>query len=151
MPDISAISAGLNALKSATDIVKYLRSVEKDYEQAEFKLKLAELAEALADVKLQLVEAQDENLALREQIRESERKRDFRSQLRLEKNVYIPVAKEIEGYGTGPWCSKCFDTQGILISLHHKVGFAWAIGDASGASYEWRCPNCKSTVSAPKP
>ncbi len=151
MPDITAISAGLNALKYATDIVKYLRSVGKDFEQAEFKLKLADLTELLAEIKVKLVEAQEENLALSQEISECRRQRDFRSMLRIENNVYVPSAGEIEGYGSGPWCTKCFDTAGLLVTLHHKL--ATAVGSASGGwatSYKYECPNCKSAGATPK-
>lgn len=149
MPDITSITAGLEALKSATDIVKYLRSVSKDIEQAEFKLKLAELAESLADVKLRLVEAQEENIDLRGIISELSQKKDFRDQLRLNKGVYVPVSGEIAGYGNGPWCSRCFDTDGKLISLHKKTAMAIATSRSTYASYKWECPSCKSSVSAP--
>ncbi len=145
MPDITAISAGLTALKNATDIVKYLRSVNKDFEQAEFKLKLTELIESLAEIKLKLVEAQEENLALKQEMAECNKKQDFRSQLRVEKNVYVPASGEIEGYGTGPWCTKCFDTSGMLVTLHRKVSVA--IGNH--VNYKYECPNCKSAVGAP--
>ena len=145
MPDITTISAGLSAVKSATEIVKYLRTVNKDLEQAEFKLKLAELTESLAEIKLKLVEAQEENVALRQEVAECNKKQDFRSQLRVEKNVYVPLSGEIDGYGIGPWCTKCFDTSGVLVTLHHK--FSVAVGNHK--SYKYECPNCKSTVAAP--
>jgi len=73
--------------------------VNKDLEQAEFKLKLAELTESLAEIKFKLVEVQEENLALRQEVAEAKRKQDLRSQLRVEGNVYVPSSGEVEGYG----------------------------------------------------
>lgn len=145
MPDISAINAGLSSLKAATDIVNYLRSLNKQLEAAEFKLKLAELTETLAEVKLRLVEAQEENSMLKQHVRTLTAKRDLRSALCLKDNVYVPVEGSIDGYGNGPWCTNCFDTSGNLIALHHNV--AVMINDLR--SYQWECPNCKSSVAAP--
>jgi hypothetical protein len=145
MPDMTAITAGLTALKTASEIVKYLRTADKELEAAEYKLKLAELAESLADVKLQLIEAQDENYQLRQEIRTLKIKREFRSEIRLHENVYVAANGDISGYGNGPWCTNCFDSAGDLITLHHlTAGF---VNDVTW--YKWECPRCKSAVSAP--
>ena len=145
MPDISSIAAGLEALRNASEIVKYLRSVDRGVEQAEFKLKLADLTETLAEIKLKLVEAQEDNLNLRREIVECKKKHESRGALRVENNVYVPAGGMIEGYGVGPWCTQCFDTSGMLITLHKKVSMA--IGDY--ISYMYECPSCKSSVACP--
>ena len=52
MPDIATIAAALNSLKTATDIVKFIRESDLSIERAELKLKLADLVGALAEAKL---------------------------------------------------------------------------------------------------
>lgn len=51
------ISAGLVALVHAVGIAKDLRDIERGVDEASFKLKLAELIEALAESKIALSEA----------------------------------------------------------------------------------------------
>jgi hypothetical protein len=151
MPDISAITSGLSALKTATAILKEIRKANKSLQDAEIKLKLADLSEALAEAKMKLADAQQEILDLKSIIAELKESHDFRKQIKKEGNVYVPIGKEVDGYGTGPWCTNCYETKGVLISLHHKVAAAMALGSGRGfTSYKWECPNCKNSVSAPK-
>jgi rRNA maturation endonuclease Nob1 len=150
MPDFSVVTASLQSIKVAIDLLKEAREVARSLQNAELQLKLANLAEALADAKLKIVEVQEENLHLREELAQLKLKQDLRSRVTKRDNVYVPQAGEIDGYGTVPWCTNCFDTQGTLISLHHKVASSIGIGNHSVTSYKWECPNCKSSVSAPR-
>ena len=43
MPDMASVSVVLSSIKTATDIVKFLRETDVSLEKAETKLKLAEL------------------------------------------------------------------------------------------------------------
>ena len=43
MPDISAITAVLGSLKTATEIAKFIRESDVSIERAELKLKVADL------------------------------------------------------------------------------------------------------------
>jgi len=147
---IASISGGLNALKVSFDLVKEIRPATKSLEDAELKLHLAELTESLSDTKFKLIEAQEEIVSLRTEIKELHVKKDYRTLLKQVDNVYIPTQGEIEGYGKGPWCTNCFDTKSILIALHHKVASAMATNSGSFASYKWVCPSCKSSVHAEK-
>ncbi|WP_298355849.1 hypothetical protein [uncultured Litoreibacter sp.] len=54
---LSEIVTGLAAANQATQLVKELRSIDSSVDEASFKLKLAELTEALADTKVALSEA----------------------------------------------------------------------------------------------
>lgn len=150
MPDISSIAAGLESLRTATEIVKYLRRANADLEKAEIKLKLAELMEALAEVKLKLVDASEENMDLRSQLAMATARKDMRPLITLKNNTYVAKDEDVPGYGAGPWCSSCFDTKGELVSLHHELAAAMSAGDRSWASYKWECPSCKASVAAPQ-
>lgn len=59
MPDLATIGAALSSLKTATDIVKFLRESDLSLEQAELKHKLADLLSTLADTKIELIEVQE--------------------------------------------------------------------------------------------
>lgn len=150
MTDPASISFGLQALKTATGIVKSLREVDRSLETAEYKMRLADLMEALSEAKTRLIDAQEVNNELRDRIKELETIRDLRTEIILENNVYFPVNEEVSGYGKGPWCSKCFETTAKLISLHHKVSSAVIVAGRSSSSYKWECPNCSASVKAPK-
>jgi hypothetical protein len=51
---------GLSAVTQALNVVNWLRGIEKGYDAAEFKLKIADLYSALADAKLALADAKSE-------------------------------------------------------------------------------------------
>src|SRR5690554_4040565 len=150
LTDPGSISFGLQALKTATGIVKSLREVDRSLETADYKMQLADLMEALSEAKTRLIDAQEVNNELRDRIKELETIRDLRAEIVLESNVYVPVNEEVPRYGKWPWCSKCFETTGKLISLHHKVSSAFSVGGRSSTSYKWECPNCSSSVKAPR-
>ena len=50
--DMTAITAVLGSIKTATEIAKYIKDSNVSFEKAETKLRLAELIGALADAKL---------------------------------------------------------------------------------------------------
>lgn len=145
MPDITAITAAIQSLKTVTDMAKSIRQSTVSLEDATVKFQIAELTNALADLKMALADVKEENVELREKLSSLGKSQDLRSLLVLRDNVYWSESGEVSGYGEGPWCSNCFDSEERLVALHHKL--AMAIGDF--ASYKWECPNCKSSVGAP--
>jgi len=54
------IISGLSAASQAIKIAKDLRSLDRSVDEADFKLKLAELTEALADTRIALSEAKED-------------------------------------------------------------------------------------------
>jgi|GEM_PF-6846919 len=149
--DINSISAGLGALKAAIDITKEIQNASSSLEKAQMKLKLAEITENLATAKLQFVEAQEEIVDLRQQINALHQLTDLKNKIVKKGNVLYPKEDESEFIGDGPWCTRCFEVDNILVSLHHKTGFVVATSHSSAASYKWECPSCKANLSAPKP
>ena len=53
MADLATIGAALSSLKTATEIVKFIRESDVNLEKAELKLKLADLLGSLADTKME--------------------------------------------------------------------------------------------------
>ena len=64
------LPAALSAASVAVKITKDLRDVERGFEASEYKLKIADLQSALADVKVALVDAQEENRSLERKLEE---------------------------------------------------------------------------------
>lgn len=134
MPDISSISAGISSLKVALDIAKELKGAASAIKDAEFKLKIAELIEAMAEVKLKLVETQDENSALKQKIK------DLESQLVIQDEVvfrdgYYYLAEPQDGKPEGPFCSNCFSKFKQLSLLTEVTGHFSVFG-------KYECPSC---------
>ena len=133
MTDIGSIVQALGALKQATEIVKALRSAESMYEKAELKLKIAELAEALATARLSVVAAQAEIQALKDQIARSSE--DARAGIVKRDGVYFI---RDDGQESGPLCPRCFEADGRRMPLTKFTGAFKAIG-------KYNCPECKAT------
>ncbi len=150
----------MGAIKDIMDLtIKLLESKEARKFATEI-IKIQTLVASIQSENSSLVEKntqlQHENLELKHQLMQIEdahakelsvlsKKHSLRFQVKLHENVYVPANAEIPGYGKGPWCTKCFDSSGKLITLHHKM--AGGINDIIW--YKWECPNCKSSVSAP--
>lgn len=145
----------MGAIKDITDLtIKLLESKDARKVSTEI-LKIQSLVATLQSEQAALsernAELQHENLQLRKELDQAvtthrARKPNLRSQLSLQDNVYLPASDGVPGYGTGPWCTNCFDTSEALITLHHKA--AGGINDV--VWYKWECPNCKSSVAAPR-
>lgn len=135
MPDIGAISAGISLIKVAIEIVKDLKSATSAIKDAEVKLKIAELLEAMSEVKIKLVEAQDENLELREKIRKLERSLSEQDEV-VFRNGYFYLAEPQEGKPEGPFCPNCHSTKNILSLLTEVTGLLSQLG-------KYECPSCE--------
>jgi hypothetical protein len=108
MPDISAISAVLGSLKTATDIAKFIRESDVSIERAELKLKIADLFSALADVKMELVELQDTFAAKEQRIRELEEAFQAKGSFVRRYDAYYRADAEGNPVGV-PFCLSCWE------------------------------------------
>ena len=127
--DISAIGTVLTTLKTATDIAKYLKDSGLSLEQAEEKLKLADLINALADARVQISEVKDLALEKERRIRELEDEKTLKNKMEYENPYYWKLE---EGVKDGPFCQHCFDESSKLIRLQ-----------GNGEGY-WECKVCKN-------
>lgn len=108
MPDVATIGAALSSIKTATEIVKFLRESDTSLERAEMRLKLADVVSALADAKMEIVDVQ-ETLAQKDQ-RISELEEAFRSKDDLVKQYDAYYACDSEGNAIGdPYCLRCWE------------------------------------------
>ncbi|MDE2058835.1 MAG: hypothetical protein KGJ27_03790 [candidate division NC10 bacterium] len=134
MADSKSILDVLQALKVATDIVKAFRAADASFEKVELKFKVAELADALANARLGVVEAQEEILAQKQRIAELETAQDLRDRIVHRENVYFVRDGETE---KGPYCPRCFESEQKVMPLTALSGpfrtFAY-----------YACPQCKA-------
>lgn len=133
--DITAVTAVLGSIKTATDIAKLIKDSDLSLEKAETKLKLADLISALADAKLEVVGVQQTLADAEAKVRDLEERLKTKENLRWNEPAYY-VAED--GRTDGPFCQKCYDTDGKLVRL---------IGDGDG----WfECKACKSNYVTPE-
>lgn len=125
------IAAGLALATQALGIAKEIRDLDKGFDSAENKAKMADLYNAIGDVKMTLADAREEIRSL-EQIN-SELKKSFEFKETLvehEGYKYIPYEDEPSGM---PFCPVCEKNDGKYFLLTRKKGFV-----------QFECPNCKS-------
>ncbi|MFA6500209.1 MAG: hypothetical protein WC256_07720 [Desulfurivibrionaceae bacterium] len=131
MTDISTIGAALGAIKSAADIAKLIKDSGASLEQAEVKLKIAELISSLADAKIELAEVQVQLSNKDKEIESLQERLSVKNTVVWEKPYYW-VVKESEK--DGPFCQQCYDNEQKLIRLQ------------GGGTKAWVCKTCKATV-----
>jgi hypothetical protein len=129
MADITVISSVFSSIKAASDIAKIVRESGLTLEQAEYKLKLAELVEKLADAKMQLASVQEVIDEKDQKIKQLEQEAEIRGNLKYESPYYW---LEHNGHRDGPFCQQCYDSGKKLMRL---TGY--------GNGY-WDCKTCMS-------
>ena len=145
MPDIASIGAALGSIKTATDIVKFLRTSDLSIERAELKLKLADLLGALADAKIELVEVQGTLAEKEAHILELQKAFESREMLVRYRDAYYVVE---DGKPMGvPFCLRCWENdhkQKQLVSnpKDHRVRVCTSCGHQydAGTAYEIHPP-----------
>jgi ribosomal protein L37AE/L43A len=124
------IATALASVKTAIDLAKLLKNSSTTFAEAEQKLKLAELIEALADVKMEMAEVQGLLIGKNTKISELEESLKTKALLQYEDPYYWKVNDDQKD---GPFCQQCYDTEGKLIHLQ------------SGSKGFWHCRTCKSS------
>ena|ERR1700688_1113600 len=127
MVDImTALATASQAIKLAQD----LRGIDKAVNEAEFKLKIADLTVALSDIKMALSEAKEEMAAKQAEI-EGLKKRFERRAETVEVKGFKYNKNEDGSPKGSPFCPVCEQKTGMLIHLA-KIG------------QMQQCPNCKA-------
>lgn len=120
MPDLATIGAALSSLKTATDIVKFLRESDLSLERAELKLKLADLLSSLADAKIELIEVQDALVEKDKRIADLEDAFQNKDSLVRRYDAYYAVNER--GAPTGvPYCLRCWENEHLKRQLVHEA------------------------------
>ncbi len=128
MADIATIGTILTSIKTASDIAKLIKDSGSSLEQAEFKLKFAELISALADAKIELADLQSELIDKEEVISTLRKQLDTKQTLKWDKPYYWLIENDEK---IGPFCQQCYDTSEKLVRLQN------------GGTDPWICNTCK--------
>ena len=130
MADIMAISAVVGSIKAATDIARLLKDSTTSLEQAEVKMKLAELISALADAKIEMAAIQELLLEKESEIVALNEKLEIKDNIVWEKPYYFLVKGSQKD---GPYCQHCYDSEKSLIRLQQP---------ATTSPGLWQCHKC---------
>ncbi|WP_045856538.1 hypothetical protein [Teredinibacter purpureus] len=139
MVDIGSIGVGLASIKTALDITKELRSIDSSLKDAEVKLKLAELIEALSDAKVNLSAARLENQELRDTIVGLESQLNVKQEVEFKNGFYYRVGCK-DGQEPGPFCSLCYNDSNKLVAVSELPNGMQDFG-------KYHCPKCGKTSS----
>ena len=113
MDIIAGVSAGISALKAATDLLRGLRDGLKSGEKGnEITERIVEIYNNIVDSKDALVDAKDEIQRLNDRIRELEKAIALKQSVKFEGGAYWQVGDQ--GSLDGPYCTRCWDFDGIL-------------------------------------
>jgi type IV secretory pathway VirB4 component len=128
MVDIHSISAVLGSLKTATDLAKLIKESGTQLEQAEVKLKIAELVSSLADAKMEIADIQNLLIDKDQQITKLNEELSTKSNVVWETPYYWVQKDDSKD---GPFCQHCFDKEKLLIRLQQYSGKG-----------SWKCFSC---------
>ncbi|MBI2472646.1 MAG: hypothetical protein HYV59_15635 [Planctomycetes bacterium] len=138
MPDITLISAALTSLKAAIDIAKFLRETDQSLENAELKLKLADLVVALADAKIRLVEVQDALTTKDQRIAELEAAFEIKDGMVRRYDAYYSVDGSGRPIGV-PFCLRCWEVEHKRRQLVNDANRQRTrVCTACGHQYNWQ-------------
>lgn len=131
MPDLAIISSALSSIKAATDIAKLIKDSGTSLEQAEIKLKIADLIGSLADAKMEIATIQTDLITKDQEILELQNQLKLQKLVEWDKPYYWVIDGDTKD---GPFCQQCYDKDKELIRLQ-----------GGGINY-WHCQTCKSKV-----
>ncbi|EHH1187278.1 hypothetical protein OTE47_004254 [Vibrio vulnificus] len=121
----------LSSISQAIGLVKRLREVSKNIEDAEFKSLLADLNLELADTKLALAEVIEQNTKLKLEVNELKNSQGSNlSKLEYREFAYFDSSDD------GPFCSGCYEAKNQKIRLRKASPTFRTFG-------HHKCPVCK--------
>ncbi|PAQ00761.1 hypothetical protein LRP31_07435 [Mesorhizobium mediterraneum] len=127
------IPGTIAAVGSALSIVKEIRAIDTQIDQATLKLKIAELTSALADAKLGLVDVAQLLHEKAAQITKLTALVKYRAENLVDQNGFRYEAKDGKAFGP-PYCPVC-EAKGIFLKLAQNRALP-------GIPYV--CPSCKA-------
>ena len=126
----------LTAISTGLKIAKDLREIGKSIDEATFKLKIAELTEALADAKAELVAVQEELSAKDAEISRLKEAAKFRAEETVTKDGLLYQREADNTVAMYPFCPRCQAKEGLFIRLMPRSNL-----------HQVDCPNCHTHFS----
>lgn len=127
------LMAGIGAVTQAIGIAKTLKQVEQAYDEATYKVKIADLIDALTDAKLALAEAKESMSAKEAEIRNLQAAFAKLGELIEADGDYKYFVDENGNPRGYPICPKC-EHSGSIVQLKQ-----------AGKAAQARCPVCATT------
>ncbi len=110
------IIAGISAATEAIKLTKELRSVDREIDKAELKLRLVEVIDRLLEAKEALQDAKQEQRDLLDQIDRLNQKIAERSNLRDSDGLLYEISNDGKPIGE-PFCNQCYVKEDKLYRL----------------------------------
>jgi len=133
MDPVSTIGTALASITTAADIAKLLIDGSLSLKNAEWKLRLADMAEALASTRQQILDIRDLVTERDKTISQLQEALSLKGKLILKDSAYWLPDEKGNAVG-GPFCSRCFEIDHVACTLV-----------ADEKEPQVKCPNCKST------
>jgi hypothetical protein len=129
------IPLALTMLSKSLEVLKAIRDIDKDFDEASYKAKIAELMNSVADAKIALIDAREELAAREKEIARLKDGLKFR-----EDHTIIVQGRRYEKASNGqpigmPFCDRCDTVDGLLIRIAETL---------SKDGYVAICPQCKA-------
>ncbi len=125
--------------------LKTVRDVAQRMHDVELLSALADLTLDSAQLKADTATVREENTKLREEVEQLRRQADIRSKVEIKDGMYH-LTEPISGYSQGPFCTRCLDSDGKLVTL---MGPGWQPGIEHGpgtfrtpGGRGYTCPEC---------
>ena len=128
MDIITALSLGTKTLEA----LKAMRDIEKNFDAATWKAKVAELMSDVADMKMALVEANDKIAGLEKRVADQTEQLTFKAERTEYKDGFLYEVFEDATVAEFPFCQNC-TTSGKYVRIIRGPGGNSAI-----------CPSCKT-------
>jgi len=132
------IMTGLSAISETLKISKKLRAVDKKIDEAEWKLRLADVIDGLLEAKEALQNAKERERELLHKIEEMGDKLNKKGKFEDEDGLLYEVDKKGVRFGK-PYCNLCFVRDDKLYRLRYTPAEA-------EYSANYRCENCNNWV-----
>lgn len=117
----STALAGANvALGSALGIKDKLWGLFKKESNSEAAMLMADLSVQMAEVKMKLAVAMEENAKLRIELQHREDAKKIRAALKHE-GKYYRLSQPYESFEAGRYCARCFDEDGSLCRIDDRT------------------------------
>ena len=132
------IIGALSVAKQVVDLSKDLRNIDSKVNDAEFKIRISELADHILTLRGALMDAQEREYALQKEIATLKDRALLRATLRDTNGLLYEINAAGENIGE-PYCNLCFVREDKQIRLRHH--------DAKQGVYaHYKCDNCKTMI-----
>ena len=113
------------SVKAAWEIAKAVKASADAIDDAQMKLQVADLINALADARIQAAESTELIASLQQRLKS-------KTEMKFDGSVYYKIRENAEK--EGPWCPTCFDARGLEMRLHRVR--------IQNSTSNWRCKEC---------